>query len=62
MVIRISIGTDGAKKFVWYSCSKSTAHEEQVNKLYEEMEQQINLERDKIIAEVQTIFMASWNI
>ena len=33
-------------------CSKSSAHDEEVRKLYEEMEQQIKVEKERILNEV----------
>lgn len=33
-------------------CSKSTAHDEEVRKLYEEMEYQIKKEKERILSEV----------
>ena len=33
-------------------CSKNTSHDEEVRKLYEEMEQQIKLEKERVLAEV----------
>ena len=35
-------------------CSKSVSHDEEVRKLYEEMEQQIRAEKERILAEVRT--------
>ena len=34
-------------------CSKTVSHDEEVRKLYEEMEQQIRAEKERVLAEVQ---------
>lgn len=38
--------------FKYGDCSKNVSHDEEVRKLYEEMENQIRLEKERIIAEV----------
>ena len=38
----------------FFVCRKTTAHDEEVRKLYEEMETQIRQEKDKILSEVRT--------
>ena len=37
----------------FYTFSKSTAHDEEVRKLYEEMEYQIKKEKERILSEVR---------
>lgn len=40
----------------WYF-SKTTAHDEEVRKLYEEMEVQIKQEKEKILGEVRNVYI-----
>ena len=42
-----------------YFCSKSSAHDEEVQKLYEEMEYQIKQEKERVLAEVRVVRVTS---
>ena len=53
LIYRVILKQDIYSRSV-FVCRKTTAHDEEVRKLYEEMETQIRQEKDKILSEVRT--------